>query len=221
MRLHTVALRSKVIAGCSPLSIVCVLMWVWISRCVLCAEPKPRGTKHHAWEVPIRHLLWWLSFVSIVKSALYCSARPACPPAVLFAYICHSEQSPCLGVLRLWTIHREEENSSWSQAQGWALFPRIHELFSNKGTEDWDRGLALNPKDLFLRTAGLLHVYVAHQSSRSARDCGMEQVQGHDLVYCVFMCRKSIGIHRSSSLLGFWARRNRYLEEHEALLLLL
>lgn len=30
-----------------------------------------------------------------------------------------------------------------------ALFPRIHELYCNRDTEDQGRGLALNPKDLF------------------------------------------------------------------------
>lgn len=118
------------------------------------------------------------------------------------AYICHSEQSPCLGVLSLWTIHREEEYSSWSQPQCWGLFPQVHELFSNKGTEDWDRGLALNPKDLFLRTAGLLHVYVAHQPSHSARD--MEKMQGHDLVYCVFMCR----VLGSTGAVHYWVSKH-------------
>lgn len=114
---------------------------------------------------PVMAQLYFYCKISIIPSVQGTSMPP---PLVPPACLCHSEQSPCLGCTGPSTEKTADHRSSDDLCR--ALFPWIHELYCNRDTEDQDRGLALNPKDLFQRTAGPLHAYMAHQYSHAARD---------------------------------------------------
>lgn len=214
----TLALRSKAVVGCSPLSIVCVFIWVWISSYVLCAEPKPRGTKHRAWKISINHLLQWLSFFSTVKSALYCSARASMP----------SGGSLCLHMPQ-WTVSLSRGFESLDYPYRRGIFqlittPVLRSIssdswtFQQQGHWGLRQGTCLKSQRPLLEDSWTSSCVCGTPAQPLSQGHGKDARTWPDLL-CLHV--QSTGIHRSSSLLGFQACRNRHLEEHKALLLLL
>lgn len=114
-RLHTSALQSKMLVGWSFPSAGCVLIWVSVSSRGLSVSLSPRSP----WggRFLIRYLLWWLSFISTVKSALYlqCKGQHASSSGSLC--LCLPQRTISLSWIHQ-TIYRE---NCWPWVCWWSL----------------------------------------------------------------------------------------------------
>lgn len=152
---HT-ALQSKTVDGCSPLSTGPVLIWVSVSSRGLPASLSP---SYRPWSTeqgeishqapPLMAQLYFYCKISVIPAVQGPARLLQWFPLPTFATV------NSLLVLEFWytgpsTEKRKKtpDHRSTDDPRR-ALFPWIHELYSNRSTDNQDRGLALNPKDLF------------------------------------------------------------------------
>lgn len=153
---HILLSRAKRLMGAVPSALAVFWFGVSVSSCGLPASLSP---SYRPWSTeqgeishqapPLMAQLYFYCKISVIPAV----QGPACLlqwfPLPTFATV------NSLLVLEFWYTGPSTEKRKKTPGHRStddprrALFPWIHELYSNRSTDNQDRGLALNPKDLF------------------------------------------------------------------------